>query len=309
MEGLELSWAGTPRVLDPRRGGILAFTASGEGEGERVPERRTIGEAQLAVIEGLLRRASGLSLSPGMRRALPAAVNDAAALMGVSPQALVQRVTAGDDAAVTALVERTVVGETFFWRHPEQIDALRELAFSTEGPLRIWSAGCASGEEPYSIAIALLEAGRAGRGDQIVASDLSTNALARAQQASYGAWALRRMPEELQLRYFAGLPPSARLVPDIRGLVTLVRHNLATEAPPGLEFDVVLCRNVLIYFDAALAAEVLHKLLAATRPGGLVVLGPVELPLAAQVDVEWLDACGASLLRRKAAFPSMGRGR
>jgi len=93
------------------------------------------------------------------------------------------------------------------------------------------------------------------------------------------------------------------VAPAVREPVELLRHNLVAEPPPGSGFDVVLCRNVLIYFDPVLAAEVLYRLLGATRPGGLLVLGPVELPLAAQVDVEWVEAEGASLLRRRTEDP------
>jgi len=265
-----------------------------------------IGDAPLAEVEAVLRRASGISLSPGMRRALPAAIADAAAAVGGPPEALARRAAAGEDAAVDALVERTLVAETFFWRHPEQLEALRDVAFGQEGPLHVWSAGCASGEEPYSLAIALAEAGRAGRGDRIVATDLSARLLERARAARYGAWALRRMPEALRRRWLVGEPPEVGIRPEVRAPVTFARHNLVADPPPRAEFDVVVCRNVLIYFDPALAAEVLDRLLAATRPGGLLVLGPVELPLASQVDVEWLSVRGASLLRRRSPAPPPG---
>jgi chemotaxis protein methyltransferase CheR len=270
--------------------------------------RWRIDEALLDVIEEVLRNASGMSLSSGMRRALPAAVEDAAASVALEPQAFLHKLISGDDSAVAALVERAVVGETFFWRHPEQFEALRALVLGTEAPLNLWSAGCASGEEPYSVAMALLEAGRAGRGDRVLATDLSSRALSRARQAKYGAWSLRRTPEDIRGRYFTGAPPVVDVTPRVRELVTLARHNLVREPPPGQGFDVVLCRNVLIYFDPVLAVEVLYKLLSALRPGGVLFLGPVELPLAAQVDVEWVEAEGATVLRRRADPPAAPGG-
>jgi len=261
-------------------------------------EHIRIDAEDLAALESLLRRASGLSLSPGMSRALPAAVEAAAATLGTGPEAMLRKVLEGEPDAVAALVERTVVGETYFWRHPEQFAALREVALSAERPLHIWSAGCASGEEPYSLAMALLEAGRRGRGDRILATDISSEAIARARAARYAAWSLRHLPEELRRRYLRGDPPAAEVVREIRGPVSLSRNNLVTDSLPGSGFDVVVCRNVLIYFEPALAAEVLYKLLAATRPGGVLVLGPVELPLAQQIEVEWVDVAGTSILRR-----------
>jgi len=248
-----------------------------------------------------VRGACGLSLSPAMLRSLPRAVEDAAAAAGLGTEVLLRCALSGGEDAVTALVERLVVGETYFWRHPEQLALLRDVAFRAEGPLHLWSAGCASGEEPYSLAMALLEAGRSGRGDRILASDVSAGALARARSAHYAARSLRRIPERLRMRYFRGEPPRAQVVPEVRELVSFSRHNLVVDKPPGEGFDVVVCRNVLIYFDPVLAAEVLYRLLAATRPGGILVLGPVELPLAQAVGAEWVESGTASVLRRPAA--------
>ncbi len=266
-------------------------------------DRPGIDETRLEALGEVLRRAAGLSISPGMRRGLPSVVADVAAGLGEPPAAALTRLLDEEPLAVEALVERTVVGETHFWRHPEQLRALRKVAFGAPEPLSIWSAGCASGEEPYSVAMALREAGRAGRGDRILATDVSARALDRARAGRYAAWSLRRLPRELRERYLPGEPPEAEVAPEVREPVELLRHNLVADPPPGSGFDVVLCRNVLIYFDPVLAAEVLYRLLGATRPGGLLVLGPVELPLAAQVDVEWVTAEGASLLRRRLEPP------
>ncbi len=266
-------------------------------------ERIGMDDGQLDALEAILRRASGMSLSPGMRRDLPAAVRDVAATIADAPGALVRRLLDEDPEAVAALVERTVVGETYFWRHPEQLDALRSLAFQAQDPLHIWSAGCASGEEPYSLAMALLESGRRGAGDRILATDISARALARSLEARYASRSLRRLPGELRQRYLRGDPPGAEVVREVRDLVELSRHNLVADPPPGAAFDVVVCRNVLIYFDPVLAAEVLYKLLGATRPGGLLVLGPVELPIAREVEADWLDVAGATVLRHRVPTP------
>ena len=87
---------------------------------------------------------------------------------------------------------------------------------------------------------------------------------------------------------------------EVRALVELRRHNLVTDpAPPG-PFDVVLCRNVLIYFDPRTAGAVLRRLAGALRPGGVLVLGPVELPLASGIDLEWVEEDEATLLGARA---------
>jgi chemotaxis protein methyltransferase CheR len=246
----------------------------------------------------VLARACGLSLDAGLRRTLRGAILAAADALALDPWELVRRVLAEDADCVGALVEHSVVGETYFYRHPEQLLALRQHLFTAEGPLSIWSAGCASGEEPYTLAMALLEAGRAGRGDRILATDVSERMLERARAGVYGQWSLRRMPARLLDRYFTGSPVAKCVLPEVRQPVELRRHNLAVEPPPAGSFDLVICRNVLIYFESITAAEVLYRLLSAVRPGGLLALGPVEAPLAAPLELEWLDDLGARLLRR-----------
>ncbi len=249
-----------------------------------------------------LAAAYGVSLASGLESALGEALAAAAAAGGVAPPALARRVVDGDPAALAALVEHAVVPETYFWRHPDQLAALSAVVLGAREPLAIWSAGCSSGEEPYSVAIALLEAGREGRGDRIVATDVSERLLGAARRGCYATWALRRLPPALAARHFSG-GDERRVSDAVRAPVELRRHNLVADPPPG-SFDVVLCRNVLIYFDPAVAAAVLYRLVDALRPGGHLVLGPVELALASPLGLEWIDEAGATLLRRPPAAPA-----
>jgi chemotaxis protein methyltransferase CheR len=246
----------------------------------------------------VLAESVGLSLAgAGLDLTLADALEAAARGAAVPARAFARRVIARDPDAIASLVEHAAVNETAFWRYPEQLAALSRLAAAARGPLAIWSAGCATGEEPYSVAIALLEAGRAGEGDRILATDVSGRALDAARNGVYGPRALRRLPVELGARWFE--PGAARRVTEApRALVELRRHNLVADPAPDGPFDVVLCRNVLIYFDAATAAAVLRRLAGALRPGGVLVLGPVELPLASGADLAWVEEGGATLLRR-----------
>jgi chemotaxis protein methyltransferase CheR len=254
---------------------------------------------ELAAVARVLAETAGISLAELLHGTLRDGLAAAAAALGEDVDSLARRVVARDRRAVEAVVEHSVVRETSFWRHPEQLQALGRFAAAREDPLSIWSAGCSTGEEPYSVAIALLEAGRGGRGDRIVATDVSDRALDEARRASYGAHALRRLPLELVGRWFRGVE-GRRLRRDVRSMVSFARHNLVADPPPpGAPFDVVLCRNVVIYFDPVAAAEVLYRLAGALRPGGVLVLGPVELPLAAALDLEWVEDGGATLLRRR----------
>jgi chemotaxis protein methyltransferase CheR len=147
--------------------------------------------------------------------------------------------------------------------------------------------------------MALLEAGRGGKGDRIVATDVSVRALEAARAGVYGIRSMRKLPIALGNRWFAA-GFERRVRDEVRALVEFRRHNLVADPAPGGPFDLVLCRNVLIYFDPRTAGVVLRRLAGALRPGGVLVLGPVELPLATAGELEWLHLGGATLLRRPA---------
>jgi chemotaxis protein methyltransferase CheR len=251
----------------------------------------------LAEVARALADNAGVSLGEGLDHALRDGLEAAAVALGASRDEIARRIVARDPAALTALVEHAVVGETAFWRHPEQLAAFARLVREAAGPLRIWSVGCATGEEPYSVAIALLEAGRLGARDDILATDVSTRALAAAAQGAYRPRALRKLPPELVGWFQPGDPRRVRA--EVRALVSFARHNLVADpVPRGGGFDVVFCRNVLIYFSPETAAAALYRLVGALVPGGTLVLGPVEVPLAAPLGLEWIEDSGATLLRR-----------
>jgi chemotaxis protein methyltransferase CheR len=256
------------------------------------------GSPQLQEVAKVLARATGLSLAAGLIRTLRHSLEEAAEELQMSPDELARKVIAGDPHGVGVLIEHAVVGETYFYRHPTQIVALMAKVGGREGPLRIWSAGCASGEEPYSLAMALLDLGRADRGDRILATDVSERALQTARLGIYSAWSLRRMPAHLRSGYLAG-EGRWRVSEQARDLVEFRRHNLVADpAPNGAPFDAVVCRNVLIYFEPERAAEILYRLTASLAPGGYLVLSPVELPLAAAMPLDWVEDEGGVLLRR-----------
>ena len=202
------------------------------------------------------------------------------------------------EAEWARLEAEITVGETFFFRYAEQFQALRErilpaliAARASERMLRIWSAGCSTGAEPYSLSILVQELLGETLPDwrvSILATDISAEALATARAAEYGRWALRTMPPEERLRYFTRLPPAPgirreggyALRPEFRGLVRFERGNLLTLAEPqardGERFDLILCRNVLIYFDARTVAAVVRGLGRRLRPDGWMLLGHAE---------------------------------
>ena len=210
-----------------------------------------------------------------------------------------ERIRLGEASALTELVESAVVGETYFFRHPEQLAALSRNAFQPRsGALRIWSAGCATGEEAYSLAIALAEAGRAPGADSILGTDVSRRAVEVARAARYGPWSLRRALPPGAARWIRAAGDGYEVAPEVRVGVEFRVHNLLGPAPSGGPFDVVLCRNVLMYFDPAIAREILGRLAAALRPGGWLAVSPAELALADGLPLEPRRDGDAVLLQR-----------
>jgi chemotaxis protein methyltransferase CheR len=248
-----------------------------------------------------LAREAGMSFRGGLDHRLLDGLDGAARSVGEPVRAFARRVAAGDRGAIATLVDHVAVGETAFWRHPEQLEAVARIAGRARGPLSIWSAGCATGEEAYSVAIALLEAGRAGHGDHVLATDVSERALAAARAGLYGPRATRKLPAALAARWLQGSGATLEVTDELRRLVGFAVHNLMTEAPaPGGPFDLVLCRNVLIYFDRPVAATVVRRLAASLATGGTLVLGPVEGVLGEDAGLAPVEEAGTTVLRRLA---------
>ncbi|GJD32026.1 hypothetical protein PMNALOAF_3291 [Methylobacterium adhaesivum] len=198
-----------------------------------------------------------------------------------------------------ALEAEITIGETFFFRYAEQFAALRSTilpgliaARTHERSLTIWSAGCSTGAEPYSLAILLHELLGPALPDwriAITGTDISIAALATARSGLYGRWALRTLPPEERLRYFApgpiqpgpGREGTYTLRPEYRRMVRFERRNLMDlidgSAPPQPEaFDLILCRNVLIYFEAEVVLGIVRSLGRRLRPDGWLLIGHAE---------------------------------
>ncbi|MEE7446941.1 protein-glutamate methyltransferase [Methylobacterium radiotolerans] len=229
------------------------------------------------------------------------------------------------EAEWARLEAEITVGETFFFRYAEQFNALRATilpaliaARASERVLRIWSAGCSTGAEPYSLAILVRELLGDALPDwrvAILGTDISVEALATARAAEYGRWALRTMPPEDRLRYFTRLPvaPGIRreggyaLRPEYRGSVRFERGNLLNLVEPGPPqgepFDLILCRNVLIYFDARTVAAVVRGLGRRLRPEGWLLLGHAEPSPAFASFLDAVSLPGTVAYRPRAEAP------
>jgi len=218
-------------------------------------------------------------------------------------------------AELDDLIAELTVGETYFFREPLQWQVIREEILPAlsrlrppEHQLRLWSAGCASGEEAYSLAIVVEEAGLAGRA-HILATDLSRDALEKARLAHYGPWSLRGSDPSLVERHFSRDGSRWRLDDRLRRQVQLEPLNLAADRYPSFangtwRMDLILCRNVLIYLDDATVQRVYRRLADCLAPGGWLITGPSDPALDGGTSLEAV-VTRAGLFYRRPAAPTL----
>lgn len=186
------------------------------------------------------------------------------------------------------LVESIVITETWFFRDRDTFQALVRLVFDEwlpahpTGGLRLLSLPCSTGEEPYSMAMALMDAGLPAQRFQIDAVDISSRVLASAERAVYGKNSFRGQDLDFRGRHFQPMAEGHALNPSVRTSIRFQKGNLLDDrCLMGTEaYDFIFCRNLLIYFDGPTQTKVLHKLRRHLAPSGALFLGPAELPLA-----------------------------
>ena len=185
------------------------------------------------------------------------------------------------------LVESVIVSETWFFRDAEPFAAFIRLVLEewlpahSAAPARLLSIPCASGEEPYSLVMALLDAGVPPERFQIDAVDISARALARAQRGIYGKNSFRGKDLAFRDRYFQPSKEGFVLDPAVRSCVCFCRGNLfSDDFPPGqASYDFIFCRNLLIYFDRPTQRRAIEKIERLLTPSGVLFVGPVEQPV------------------------------
>jgi chemotaxis protein methyltransferase CheR len=188
------------------------------------------------------------------------------------------------------LIDAVTTNKTDFFREPGHFDFLTAQALAehtqangTRKPFLLWSAGCSSGEEPYTLAMVLSEYGLAhpGFSFRILASDVSTSVLNKASLGVYSTDVVRPVPQALRVKYLMrGRERNldrVRMVPELRRLIEFRRLNFM-DADYGIQemFDAIFCRNVIIYFDRSTQQSILAKITARLRPGGYLFMGHAE---------------------------------
>jgi chemotaxis protein methyltransferase CheR len=187
-----------------------------------------------------------------------------------------------DGYEVKRLIEALLVHETYFFRElaplVELVDGHLTAICKQRGKARVWSAACASGEEPYTLAMLLEERGLLDN-VTIIGTDISSSVLARAESGRHSRRSLRDgYPPELAARYLEISPQGVIVAPRIRSAVSFQRINLLDSAAIAKlgTFDAILCRNVLIYFKETRVSSVVDRLASALEPGGVLAVGVSE---------------------------------
>ena len=215
------------------------------------------------------------------------------------------------------MISALTVGETYFFRNSNQFDALtREILPAIvrqrehlNRRIRIWSAGCATGEEPYSIAIALRELipQIESWNILIIATDINRDALRRAEEGVYGAWSFRGVEKRIQDTYFRMTGDKQfTLANEIKQMITFEYLNLAADTFPSLTnntnaMDVIFCRNVTIYFTAEVTQKLIRNFSSCLVDGGWLIPGPSEPNLVFYTDFESTNLPGTVIYRKPAA--------
>jgi len=241
----------------------------------------------LTDVAELVHRETGIALALIKENALLAALRRAAP--GLEPAAFVRAASdpPRDRNLVDRLIDEVTVQETTFARDRGQLDSipwhslLRNAQRAGSATIRAWSAGCATGEEAYTLALLAAEAFTTAYPPvDVLGTDISGAAIAAAAAGRYRERAVRELDPELRRRYLEPQADNTYLVgKHLRELVRFRRHNLACDPvpPPGqAAFDIITCRNVLIYFDATVVVRVLGRLDQSLRPDGRLLLGAAD---------------------------------
>ncbi|BAL73668.1 CheR family methyltransferase [Bradyrhizobium cosmicum] len=234
-----------------------------------------------------LKDSSGLDLSADKQyliesRLLPLARK--AGLSGIGE--LVQKLQAGSSALVGSVVEAMTTNETFFFRDKVPFDHFRDTimpevikARAGKRSVRIWCAAGSTGQEPYSLAMCLKEMGAALTGwrIEIIATDLSQEVLEKAKSGIYSQFEVQRgLPIQMLMKYFKQNGETWQINPELRAMIQHRQLNLLHDFAQLGTFDVIFCRNVLIYFDQDTKINIFNRLARQIEPDGFLVLGAAE---------------------------------
>lgn len=245
-------------------------------------------DAQFIEISEMVRRLAGINLHDGKKQLVKARLNKRLRILGMKDfrQYLTYLEKDSSGTELTTMLDVLSTNLTSFFRQPDQFDFLGKYLAdrfrSGSRRLRIWCAGCSSGEEPYSVAISVREnaPSDAITDVRILATDLAGVMLTAARRGEYGPDQLSTVSQQRRKDFFEVVQTKPetryRVSESLRRMITFARLNLMNPWPMKGPFDVIFCRNVMIYFDQPTSAELVERFAKIMTPGGLFFIGYAE---------------------------------
>lgn len=268
----------------------------------------TVSPDTFSYISALVHKESAIRLAPGKEylvesRLLPLARKHGLTGANAVDQFVRKLKASPNRTELAVIVEALTTNETSFFRDTTPFTALRtEMlpALGARNPasrtLRVWSAAASTGQEAYSIAMTLMEAGH--ENFTIFGSDLNSIVLEQARQGLYSQLEVNRgLPAPLLVKYFDRAGASWQVKDVVRRKTSFAQHNLLHPIPAGARYDIVFLRNVLIYFDLPVKQDILRRLKAVLTPGGFLVLGAAETTVGVDPAWERLNLARTSVYR------------
>lgn len=208
-----------------------------------------------------------------------------------------------DDAEWQALIDELIIPETSFFRHQPSFDLVQSHLQQKQTPSYLWSVGCSTGEEAWSLAMV---ADRFAREYKVMATDVSLTSITTAQSGQYAARKVDTLGEDMVSKYFDAMPNSISAEPmmyrindRLRKKVSFYRHNLVDDKRlPFREIDVIFCQNVLIYFRSFVQRDILNQLVKSLSVGGLLVMAPAEARSWQHPEMTRVDFAGTLAFKR-----------
>jgi chemotaxis protein methyltransferase CheR len=251
-----------------------------------VPGAARVTPQDFDFIRRLLKQHSGLMLSAEKQYLVESRLMPLAQRAGIDLAGLVRKLRSGDEAVTVEVVEAMTTNETFFFRDKLPFEHFRTFIMPSllatrarHKRIRIWCAAASTGQEPYSFAMALKEMGKQVEDFriEILATDLSLEVLEKAKAGIYSQFEVQRgLPIQMLLKYFKQDGEMWQIAPEIRAMVQYRPLNLLADFSRNGIFDLVVCRNVLIYFDQETKTEVIDRLARVIAPDGYLILGAAE---------------------------------
>ncbi|MDX2182938.1 MAG: protein-glutamate O-methyltransferase [Gemmatimonadaceae bacterium] len=240
-----------------------------------------LGADEFRAISALVTQRAGIQLPPGKEGLVRSRLAKRLRALGLPDfKSYIARVTTDDDTVeLQQLLDAISTNKTSWWRESAHFDLLAEEVASlkpTAAPYTVWSAGCSTGEEPYTLGIVLSEVLGSSDKARMLATDLSTRVLDKAKAGQYTQEELEGVSPARRAKWFTASGTTFTVTPSLRRMVSFAHLNLMGPWPMKGPFDAIFCRNVMIYFDKPTQGRLVERYRQLLRPGGLLFIGHSE---------------------------------